>query len=259
MKRSTRSAPGSGFVKSTNCSEPAGTVRTPRWKLTRAHCWMSSLAAGEVDAVDAADAPLGIRQAARVAVHDRVVGHARAERVVLRAVGVGVALALLLLVRALTLLGAALARRGRADLHGVARDLAAARVLGQLLELVGGLVDRLQVALVLELPPGRRDVWMPHLGEPAPRELDVALVERRLDLKEQDRLLDVQHLCHEQAYGSARAEARRCLPGPPGRISGVVLSLSRILSPNFRRAARSRQGFRSSSPCLPPLASRGHG
>jgi hypothetical protein len=42
MKRSTRSAPGSGFEKSTNCSEPAGTVRTPTWNETRAHCWMSS-------------------------------------------------------------------------------------------------------------------------------------------------------------------------------------------------------------------------
>ena len=42
--------------------------------------------AGEVDAVDAADAPLGIGEAARVAVHDRVVGHARGERVVLLAI-----------------------------------------------------------------------------------------------------------------------------------------------------------------------------
>jgi hypothetical protein len=42
MKRSTRSAPGSGLEKSTNCSEPAGTVRTPTWKETRAHCCMSS-------------------------------------------------------------------------------------------------------------------------------------------------------------------------------------------------------------------------
>jgi hypothetical protein len=42
MKRSTRSAPGSGRVKSTNCSEPAGTVRMPWLNDTRAHCWMSS-------------------------------------------------------------------------------------------------------------------------------------------------------------------------------------------------------------------------
>ena len=45
-------------------------------------------AAGEVDARDLADAPLRIGEAARVAVHDRVVGNARAERVVLGAVGV---------------------------------------------------------------------------------------------------------------------------------------------------------------------------
>jgi hypothetical protein len=25
--------------KSTNCSEPAGTVRTPTANMTRAHCW----------------------------------------------------------------------------------------------------------------------------------------------------------------------------------------------------------------------------
>jgi hypothetical protein len=42
MNRCTRSAPGSGVEKSTNCSEPAGTVRTPTWKVMRAHCWMSS-------------------------------------------------------------------------------------------------------------------------------------------------------------------------------------------------------------------------
>ena len=75
--------------------------------------------------------------------------------------------------------------------------LPAARLLGEALELVGGLVDRLQVALVLELAPGRRDVGMPALRHPAARELDVALVERRLDLQEQDGLLDVQHLRHD--------------------------------------------------------------
>jgi len=37
-----RSAPGSGFEKSTNCNEPAGTVRTPGAKFTRAHCCTSS-------------------------------------------------------------------------------------------------------------------------------------------------------------------------------------------------------------------------
>jgi hypothetical protein len=53
------------------------------------------------------------------------------------------------------------------------------------------------VALVLELAPGRRDVGMPDLREPPACKLDVTLAERRLDLKEQDRLLDVQHLCHD--------------------------------------------------------------
>ena len=51
--------------------------------------------AGEVDAGDAADAPLRIRQATRVAMHHRVVGDARAERIVLLALGVGLLLALL--------------------------------------------------------------------------------------------------------------------------------------------------------------------
>ena len=53
------------------------------------------------------------------------------------------------------------------------------------------------MALVLELAPGRRDVGMPELREPAPRELDVALAERRLDLEQEDGLLDVQHLWHD--------------------------------------------------------------
>ena len=128
--------------------------------------------AGEVDPVHAADAPLGIGEAARVAVHDRVVGHARAERVVARLVGGRGALALLLGVRPRALLRAPLARGRGADLDRVARDLAAARPLGELLELVGGLVDRLQVALVLELPARRRDVGVPALGLAPPRELD---------------------------------------------------------------------------------------
>ena len=42
MKRSTRSAPGSGFEKSTKWSVPAGTVRIPIGNSTRAHCWVSS-------------------------------------------------------------------------------------------------------------------------------------------------------------------------------------------------------------------------
>ena len=77
-------------------------------------------AAGEVDAGDLADAPLGVGEAARVAVHDRVVGDLRAERVVLRAIGLGGAPALLLLVGAAALLLARLAGRGGADLDRVA-------------------------------------------------------------------------------------------------------------------------------------------
>jgi hypothetical protein len=115
------------------------------------------------------------------------------------------------------LLGPALAGRGGADLDRVARDLAAARLLGELLELVRRLVDRLQMALVLELAPGRGDVRMPDLGEPAARELDVALAERRLDLKQQDGLLDVQHLWHDPttvAVGLGPG-ARPYAPGRP--------------------------------------------
>jgi len=42
-KRTWYVAAASGGVwKSTNCSEPAGTVRTPGANFTRAHCWMSS-------------------------------------------------------------------------------------------------------------------------------------------------------------------------------------------------------------------------
>ena len=90
--------------------------------------------------------------------------------------------ALLGLVGALALLGARLAGRRGGDLDRVAGHLSAARLLRELLELVGRLVDRLQMALVLELLAGRRDVGVPLLGEPPARLLDVALVERRLDL-----------------------------------------------------------------------------
>jgi len=89
----------------------------------------------------------------------------------------------------------------------VARSASAARLLGELLQLVGRLVDRLQMALVFELLPGRSDVRVPLLGHAPPRELDVALVERRLDLKEQHGLLDIQHLGH-----NALTVARRSGP-----------------------------------------------
>ena len=154
-------------------------------------------AAGEVDPGHAADAPLRVGDAARVAVHDRVVGHLRAERVVGLAVGGMRAGALLGLVGAAAVLGARLARRRGADLDRVARHLAAARSLGQALELVGRLVDRLEVALVLELLARRGDVGVPDLRLPAPRELHLALVERRLELQEKERLLDVEDAWHE--------------------------------------------------------------
>ena len=151
--------------------------------------------AREVDAADRPDAPLGVGQAARVAVHDRVVGHARAERVVLlRGRPPRPRARCSRLVGAPALLGARRACRRGADLDRVARDLAAARALGEALELVGRLVDRLEVALVLELLAGRRDIRVPDLGQPAARELHVALVERRLELQEQQRLLDIQDL-----------------------------------------------------------------
>ena len=104
--------------------------------------------------------------------------------------------ALLLLVGARALLRAPLARGLAGHLDGVARDLAAARLLGEPGELVGRLVDGLQVPLVLELLAGRGDVGVPLLGEAPARELDVALVERRLDLQQEDRLLDVDDRGH---------------------------------------------------------------
>ena len=61
-----------------------------------------------------------------------------------------------------------------------------------------------RVPLVLELLAGRRDVGMPPLGLPAPRELDVALVERRVDLQEEHGLFDVQHLRHDRLTVASR-------------------------------------------------------
>jgi hypothetical protein len=52
------------------------------------------------------------------------------------------------------------------------------------------------VPLVLELLAGRGDVRVPLLGEAPPGELDVALVERRLDLEQEHRLLDVHDRRH---------------------------------------------------------------
>src|SRR6185312_10588962 len=66
------------------------------------------------------------------------------------------------------------------------------RALGETLELVGRLVDRLQVALVLELAPGRRDVGVPALGHAPTSELYVALVERRLELQQEQVLVYIE-------------------------------------------------------------------
>ena len=107
----------------------------------------------------------------------------------LAALGRGRARALLGLVGALALLLAHLAHRVGRGAGGVARDLAAARALGEALELVGHVVDRLQVALVLVLLAGRSDVGVPALGHAPARELHVAHIEGRLQLQKRHRLL----------------------------------------------------------------------
>ena len=130
--------------------------------------------------------------------------------------GVVLALALLLRVRARAFLGSALARRRGADLHGVAADSTAARLLCEPLQRVGRLVDGLQMAFVLMLPSGWCDVGMPDLGQPPARELDVALVERRIDLQQEDRLFDIQHLCHDLfTVAGVGPAARPFAPGGP--------------------------------------------
>ena len=85
MKRSTRSAAGSGVEKSTKLRLPAGHRADPLAEQDARPLAHVVAVAGEVDPGDAADAPLRVAEAARVAVHDRVVGHAAAERVVARA------------------------------------------------------------------------------------------------------------------------------------------------------------------------------
>ena len=130
-----------------------------------------------------------------------MVGHPRAERVVLRGVLLGLRGGALLL-----LVGPARPPRRAPARAAAALTLTALRETvpprepsASELELVGRLVDRLQVALVLELLAGRRDVGVPHLRHAPARELDLALVERRLELQEEQRLLDVQHLRHRQS------------------------------------------------------------
>ena len=138
------------------------------------------------------DAPLGVGLAARIAVHDRVVGDAAPERIVLGAIARPArARAARLRRRACPPPRAPCARRRRSRGRRFG-DAPAARALRDPLELVGGLVDRLEVALVFELPALRREVGMPALGHPAARELHVALGERRLELQEEKVLLDIE-------------------------------------------------------------------
>ena len=87
--------------------------------------------------------------------------------------------------------------RGRGRRPDSARaDPATARGLGQLLELVGGLVDGLEMALMLVLTTGRSDVRVPALGHPPTRELYGALVEGRLEREQQQRLFQIEEARH---------------------------------------------------------------
>ena len=134
-----------------------------------------------------------------------MVWHAAAERVVTFAVDRLLARALLGFVGAPAGLFARLARGRCADLHRAARDLAPARGFGQAHQVVGRLVDRLQMALVLELLARRGDVGVPALGHAPARKLHVALVKRRLYLQQEHLLLDVEdHSGHEHNTLPAR-------------------------------------------------------
>src|SRR5947209_14234826 len=97
-----------------------------------------------------------------------MVGHPGSERVVLGAVSGGLARPLLGLVGPPPGLLARLARGGCRGSDGAGADAAATGGLGQLLELVGGLVDRLKMPLMLVTTPGRRHVGVPALGHLAP-------------------------------------------------------------------------------------------
>jgi hypothetical protein len=129
--------------------------------------------------------------------------------------GVGLAGPLLFLVGPPSGLGARGAGGGGRDLDGGPRDHPPARALGQPLELVGRLVDRLEVSLMLDRPAGRGDVGVPLLGHPPPGQLNLALVERRFKLEEQEGLLEVEDVRH-----FAITLARRGLrPSDPARLS----------------------------------------
>jgi len=53
------------------------------------------------------------------------------------------------------------------------------------------------MSLMLVLAAWRRDVRMPALGHPPPRELNRALIEGRLELQQQEGLFDVENACHD--------------------------------------------------------------
>ncbi len=150
-----------------------------------------------------------------------MVGYAGAERVVARAVLRGAARPLLGLVGAPAGLRARCARGRGGHLHGVAAHTAAPALLGEPLELVGCSVDRLQVTLVLGLLAARRDVRVPALGHPPPRQLDAPLVEWRLQLQEEQRLLEIEdrNVGHES----------RTVPGRAGRDEAGWTGMRSIL------------------------------
>ena len=117
-----------------------------------------------------------------------------------------IVLGALLLSGSLTLLGLVgasagvlpgLPGRGRRDLHSPPRHATVARGLGELRQLIRGLVYRLEVALVLGLATGRRDVRVPPLGHPTAREMDLTLIERSFELQQQHRLFDIEDPRHD--------------------------------------------------------------
>jgi len=65
------------------------------------------------------------------------------------------------------------------------------------------------VALMFMLAPGRRDVRVPTLGHPPARELHCALIERRLELQEEHRLLYIEDPSHEVSKLAAEPRCSR--------------------------------------------------
>jgi dihydrodipicolinate synthase/N-acetylneuraminate lyase len=112
-----------------------------------------------------------------------MVGYAGAERIVLGSLLGGLSGALFGLVGAATRLFARLARCRRGGSNRSRGDATPARRLRQLLELVGRLIDRLKMAFVFVAAAWGRHVRVPALGHVAPRELNLALVERSLQLE----------------------------------------------------------------------------